>query len=90
MDLKTDTLLSTMWDLYFFLRFDSKDKITPAEFEKLIKQEFSRIFGMSIEAMPIIKDPVIDLFSYGKYIEEYYVCEEKKQFILKYQNSVVF
>ena len=37
MDLKTDTLLSTMWDLYFFLRFDSKDRITPAEFEKLIK-----------------------------------------------------
>jgi len=42
--MRMKVFLSTMWDLYFFWKFDCKYKMTTGEFEKAIKTDLGFLF----------------------------------------------
>lgn len=75
--------LSTVWDLYFYLKFDAKEKLMPADFLKQIKLHLSFFFD-SDEDFPEIREPIKELYGHFQNIENYYYCPQKEAFVEKY------
>ena len=73
-----------MWDLYFFWRFDCKDKMTTGEFEEQVKLHLGFLFNEG-ETIPDLNEPIKELYmSYMFSVEEYYQSPKKIDFVEKY------
>ena len=82
--IRLKVFLSTMWDLYFFWRFDCQMKTMMAgEFYVEIKKHLAFLFSEG-ETMPDIQDAVDELYNNLFYIEDYYQCDKKMEFVEKY------
>lgn len=79
--------LSTMWDLYFYWRFDCKERITAGDFEEQVKLHLGFLFNEG-ETMPDLKEPIKELYtSYTACLDEYYQSQKKYCFVEKYSES---
>ena len=81
--MRMKVFLSTMWDLYFFWKFDCKYKMTAVEFEKAIKTDLGFLFNEG-EQIPNLWEPIKELYMNLRTIEDYYQCEGKTRFVDKY------
>ena len=84
MAMRMKVFFSTMWDLYFFWRFDCKEKMGTLDFEKEIKNHLSFLFNEN-EIMPDLKEAIKELYmKYMFRLDEYYQSPEKVEFVEKY------
>mgnify|MGYP006916062971 CR=1 FL=1 len=84
--MRMKVFLSTMWDLYFFWRFDCKEKSTMCEFEKDVKKHLSFLFHDN-EPLPDLTDAIKELYiKYPSCIIGYYQCSEERGFVDKYSD----
>lgn len=86
--MRMKVFLSTMWDLYFFWRFDCKENRTAYEFEEEVKKHLSFMFN-SGETMPDLRDAILELYTrHMFYIENYYHSQEKIDFVDRYYDKL--
>ena len=78
--------LSTMWDLYFFWKFDCKCKMTAGEFEVAINKDLAFLFNDG-EEMPNLWEAIKELYMNILPIEDYYQCEGKAAFVDKFSKQ---
>ena len=81
--MRMKVFLSTMWDLYFFWKFDCKYKMTAGEFEMAIKTDLGFLFNEG-EQTPNLWEPIKELYMNMLTIEDYYQCDAKSRFVDKY------
>ena len=82
--MRMKVFFSTMWDLYFFWRFDCKMKtMMPGEFYGEIEKHLGFIFNDG-ETMPDIQKAIDELYKNMFCIEDYYQCDKKIEFVEKY------
>ena len=78
--------ISTMWDLYFYWKFDCKITMYPGEFSEEIKKHLGFLFNED-EEIPDLTEAIQELYKYRFCIEDYYQCENKKRFVEKYSDK---
>lgn len=82
--MRMKVFLSTMWNLYFFWRFDCKENRTAYEFEEEVKKHLLFMFN-SGETLPDLRDAILELYTrHMFYIENYYHSQEKIDFVDRY------
>lgn len=76
-----------MWDLYFFWRFDCKERMTAGEFGEQVKLHLDFLFNEN-ETMPDLMEAIKELYTcYLLCIEDYYQCSKKNDFVEKYSKK---
>ena len=75
---------STVWDLYFFWRFDCKQKMIPDVFYGEIKKHLDFML-IRDEDMPNLEDAIKELYTnFSSRIDDYCQCDAKKNFVEEY------
>lgn len=88
MEMRIKVFLSTMWDLYFFWRFDCKHKMQPEEFREELCNDLQFLFNDG-EKIPDLQDAIEELYMIFQSIEKYYQCDEKMKFVEKYSKMTL-
>jgi len=85
--MRMKVFLSTMWDLYFFWKFDCGIKMTATEFEMEIKKDLAFMFNEG-EIIPDLWEAIKELYMNIQPKEDYYQCIEKSSFVEKYSKQL--
>jgi len=88
MEMRIKVFLSTMWDLYFFWRFDCKFKMRQEKFREELCNDLRFLFNDG-EKIPDLQDAIKELYNIFHPIEKYYQCDEKMQFVEKYSKMTL-
>lgn len=84
MQVRMKVFFSTMWDLYFYWRFDCKMKsMMSRDFYREIQNHLGFLFNEG-ETMPDFQKAVDELYKNMFYVENYYQCDRKMEFVEKY------
>ena len=81
---KKKVFFATVWDFYFFWRFDCNQKMMSGEFFVEIKKHLAFMLEEG-ETMPNLEDAIKELYAtYSCCLDKYYQCEDKAAFVEKY------